>query len=158
MPGVLLVARVRRLCLNPVDSIRGFVFGYLGWSRSPSLSGFLCFHTSDSGNLPIIVCYPFTFLYHLYIYISYNRTGYCLVVYIWSLVWGPSRAVGPGVATVTRYLRGLCLNVRWKVLDIAINVVSEVIVYAWGATDHTEYCVVPAGVTLLLGLHNRTRS
>jgi hypothetical protein len=38
--------------------------------------------------------------------------------------------VGPGVAIVTRYLRGLCLNVRWKVLDIAINVVSEVIVYA----------------------------
>jgi hypothetical protein len=59
---------------------------------------------------------------------------YCIVesdiilLYIWSLILGPSRIVGPGVVTVTRYLRGLCLNVRWMVLDIAIDVVSGVIV------------------------------
>jgi hypothetical protein len=32
--------------------------------------------------------------------------------------------VGPYVATISRYLRGLCLDIRWKVLDIAIDEVS----------------------------------
>jgi hypothetical protein len=30
---------------------------------------------------------------------------------------------------VTQYLRVLCLKIRWKILDIAINVVSGVIIY-----------------------------
>jgi hypothetical protein len=34
------------------------------------------------------------------------------------------------VVTVTQYLGGLCLNIRWKVLDIAIDVVLGIIVYA----------------------------
>jgi hypothetical protein len=54
------------------------------------------------------------------------------------------------VAIVTRYLKGNCLNVRWKVLDIAINMVSVVIVYTLGDASHTECCVVPAGVTVML--------
>jgi hypothetical protein len=52
----------------------------------------------------------------------------------------------------------MCLNVRLKVLDIAINVVSVVIVYALCVVGHTKYCVVPAGVTVLLVLHNPPRS
>jgi hypothetical protein len=34
------------------------------------------------------------------------------------------------VVIITWYLRCLCLNMRWKVLDIAIDVVSGIIVYA----------------------------
>jgi hypothetical protein len=77
---------------------------------------------------------------------------------IWPLVWGPSRAVGSGVVTLTRYLGGLYLYVRWKVLDTAIDVVPGVIVYTWGVVGHTECCVVSIGVTVILGLHNPPHS
>jgi hypothetical protein len=66
--------------------------------------------------------------------------------------------VRPGAVTIPWYLKGLCLNVRWKVLYIAINIVLGAIVYARGVVGHAEYCVVPAGVIVLLGLHNPPRS
>jgi hypothetical protein len=35
--------------------------------------------------------------------------------------------VEPYTATVSRYLGGLCLDIRWKVLDIAVDEVSGVL-------------------------------
>jgi hypothetical protein len=60
MSGVL-VARARKLYRNPTDTGGGSVLRYLRRSQSPDLSGLLCFDTSDLGNLPIIVSYPFTY-------------------------------------------------------------------------------------------------
>jgi hypothetical protein len=85
MPGVLLVARAWKLYRNLADSIRGYVLGYLLWSQSSDLSGSLCFHASDLGNLPIIVSYPFTSFMsfvHLHI-VHWNRMLSC-----W--IYGPS--------------------------------------------------------------------
>jgi hypothetical protein len=45
-----------------MDSDRESLLEYLGRSRSPDLSGSLCFHASDLGNLPIIVSYLITSL------------------------------------------------------------------------------------------------
>jgi hypothetical protein len=41
-----------------MDSNREFLLEYLEWSRSPGLSGSLCFYASNLGNLSIIVSYP----------------------------------------------------------------------------------------------------
>jgi hypothetical protein len=60
MSGALLVTQVRKLCRNPMDSVRGSMLGYLGRSRSPGLSGALHFDISYLNNLPIIISYSFT--------------------------------------------------------------------------------------------------
>jgi hypothetical protein len=82
MPRVLLVAWAWKLYRNHANSIRGSVLAYLGWSWSSGLLGSLCFHTSDSGNLSIIVSYPFTSFMSFVYYISYSRIGYCFVIYM----------------------------------------------------------------------------
>jgi hypothetical protein len=56
--------------LRSMDSNRESLLDCLGCSRSPRLSGSLCFHALDLDNLPIIVSYPITslmFFVHLHI-------------------------------------------------------------------------------------------
>jgi hypothetical protein len=81
-----------------------------------------------------------------------------VLLYIRSRVWGIIYAVGPGVVIVQTPQQPFPCDVRqWKVLDIAIDKVS-------GASSmHTvprpyKLIVVPAGVTVLLGIHKPPRS
>jgi hypothetical protein len=110
MTGVLLVARAWKLCRNPTDSIRGSDLRFEEFTSHSKLSIHL--------------------FYAIYAFAYRIVESDIVLSYIRYLIGGPSRAVGPGVVTVTWYPRDLCLNARWKVLDIAIDVVSEVIVYA----------------------------
>jgi hypothetical protein len=93
----------------------------------------------------------------LCIYISFGRIGYCLVVYTVPCL-GIIYAVGPGVATIQTLRRPFLCDVRQrKVLDIAIDEVSGHCLCTWCPRPYGLF-VVPTGVIVQLGLHNRPRS
>jgi hypothetical protein len=75
-----------------------------------------------------------------------------VLLYIGSRVWGIMYAVAPSAATIQTPRRP-CDVRQWKVLDIAINEVSGAL-SIHGAPPTIRTVVVPAGVTVLLGLHN----
>jgi hypothetical protein len=89
---------------------------YLGWGRSHVLSGSLCFHDSDLGNLSnnfsYVIC---AFTYHMV-------ESDIVLLYIRSRVSGIIYAVGPGVATVQTPQMPFPYDIwQQRVLDIAID-------------------------------------
>jgi hypothetical protein len=87
---------------------------------------------------------------------------YCIVElvfvlsYIWSRVWGSIEYSGTRCGDYLSILRRLTALIRWKIIDSAVDEVSEVL------SLHVvplaiRIVVVPAGVTVLLGLHNPPR-
>jgi hypothetical protein len=79
-------------------------------------------------------------------------------LYIRSHVWGIIYVVGPGVATVRTPQRPFPNDVhQWKVLDIAIDEVSGALSKHVAPRPYGLF-VVPVGVTVLLVLHNASRS
>jgi hypothetical protein len=81
-----------------------------------------------------------------------------VLLYVRSNVWGVIYAVGPSVATVQTLQRPFSCDVRLqKVLDIAINEVSRELSLHTVPRSYGLF-VLPAGVTVLLGLHNPPRN
>jgi hypothetical protein len=76
-----------------------------------------------------------------------------ILLYIRSRVWGIIYVAGPHVATIqTPWRPSLCVRYR-KVLDIAIDeVLGTLSMHV--APPAIQTVVVPARVTVLLGLHN----
>jgi hypothetical protein len=91
------------------------------------MSGSLCFHVSDLGNLPIIVSYPITS--HVICAFTYRMVESDIVLlYIRSRVLGIMYVVGPSVVIVQTPQRPFPCDIRQqKVLDIAIDEVSAVL-------------------------------
>jgi hypothetical protein len=141
-----------------MDSDRESLLEYLGWSRSPDLLGSRCFHASNLGNLPIIVSYPSLLLCYLCIYIPYGIFRYCLVVYT-VLCIGDHLCSGTQCDDCTDPSKAFSLwhmaaegprhSHQWGVRGI---------VYARSAPRPYELFVLPAGVTVLFGLHNPPHS
>jgi hypothetical protein len=138
-----------------MDSDRESLLEYLGWSRSLGLSGSLCSHNSDWGNLPSIVSYPITSLL-LFVHLLMVESD-IILLYIQSVLGGSSMHWDP-VWWLYKHLRGLPCDVRqWKVLGIAINEVSGALSMHM-APPAIRIVMVPAGVTVMLGLHNPPHS
>jgi hypothetical protein len=77
--------------------------------------------------------------------------------YIRSRVWGSIEYSGTWCCDYYFIPRRLTALIRWKILDSIIDVVSEALsMHVVPLTIHT--IVVPAGVTVMLGLHNPPRS
>jgi hypothetical protein len=77
--------------------------------------------------------------------------------YIWSCVWGSIEYSGTRCGDYYLIPRRLTALIRWKILDSAIDVVSEAL-FMHVAAPAIRIVVVPTGVTVLLGLYNPPRS
>jgi hypothetical protein len=80
-----------------------------------------------------------------------------ILSYIWSRVWGPIEYSGIRCGDYHSIPRRLTALIRWKILDSAVDEVSKVL-SIHVVPQSIRIVVVPAGVTLLLGLCNPPRS
>jgi hypothetical protein len=80
-----------------------------------------------------------------------------VLLYIWSCVWWSIKYSGTWCGDYYLIPRRLTALIRWKILDSAVDEVSEAL-SMHVAPLAIRIIVVPAGVTVLLGLHNLPHS
>jgi hypothetical protein len=106
-------------------------------------SGWFATHSKPFIRFSYVIC---AFTYHMVELVF-------VLLYIRSHVWGSIEYSGTRCEDYYLIPRRLTTLIRWKILDSAVNEVSEAL-SMHVAPSAIRIVVVPARVTVLLGLHN----
>ncbi len=102
-------------------------------------------------------CVISSHVYVIYLFTYRMVESDIVLLYIWSCVWGSIEYSGTQCGNYYLIPHRLTALITWKILDSAVKMVTEVL-SMHVAPPAIQTVVVPAGVTVLLGLHNPPRS
>jgi hypothetical protein len=121
-------------------------FWLVGIPATLPQSGWFTNHSKSFVGFSYVIC---AFTYHIVEFVF-------VLLYIWSHVWGSIEYSGTRCGDYYLTPQRLTTLIRQKILYIAVDMVSEAL-YMDVAPPVIRIVVVPAGVTVLLGLRNPPR-